>query len=210
MLTSASSRASTSRSIPAPNPTPGVGGPPISSTRPSYRPPPESALSAPTGLDELPGGPRVVIEAPYERRHESIAHSNHVESTSNGGEVVPARSAERLPDHRGLAQHLLNRRWLLVEIVEHAEWVRHGLLARRCVQALGVRLEPRPELLEVGRTTVPASDRVELELVPGHPEPVQQRVVELDHLGVERRIVGADRLDGQLPELAVAAALRVA
>ena len=26
--------------MPAPNPTPGVGGPPISSTSPSYRPPP--------------------------------------------------------------------------------------------------------------------------------------------------------------------------
>ena len=42
------SRARTTRSSPSPNPIPGVGFPPSSSTRPSYRPPPPSACCWPS------------------------------------------------------------------------------------------------------------------------------------------------------------------
>ena len=41
-------------------------------------------------------------------------------------------------------------------------------------------------------------------------EPVEQRVVELEQLGVDRGVVGADRLDRRLPVLAVATLARLA
>ena len=44
----------------------------------------------------------------------------------------------------------------------------------------------------------------------GHAEAVEQRVVELEQLRVDRRVVGADRLDRCLPVLAVAALARLA
>ncbi len=53
-----------------------------------------------------------------------------------------------------------------------------------------------------------AADRVQLERVARDAKPGEQRVVELDDLGVDRRVVAADRLDGRLPVLAVAASTR--
>ena len=67
-------------------------------------------------------------------------------------------------------------------------------------------VEPRGQPLDIGRAALAAADRVQLQPVGGDPEPAQERVVELDDLGVDRRIVGSDRLDRQLPVLAVAAA----
>src|SRR5206468_11913653 len=47
-MTPSSSAAMSRRSMPEPKPTPGVGSPPSSATRPSYRPPPPSELCAPS------------------------------------------------------------------------------------------------------------------------------------------------------------------
>ena len=69
-------------------------------------------------------------------------------------------------------------------------------------------VEPLRKFLDVGGTAVGVADRVELEHVVGHADATQELGVELDHLGVDRRIVGADRLDRELPVLAVTAALR--
>ena len=67
-------------------------------------------------------------------------------------------------------------------------------------------VEPRAEPLDVGRPAVAVADRVQLELVVGDAEIAEQRVVEMEHLGVERGVVGADRLDRELPVLAIAPA----
>ena len=69
-------------------------------------------------------------------------------------------------------------------------------------------VEPPGKSLDVCRTAVGVADRVDLEHVVGHADAAQELCVELDHLGVDRRIVGTDRLDRELPVLAVTAALR--
>ena len=87
---------------------------------------------------------------------------------------------------------------------------RSGLVWSFClrflVELVAVLLEPGGQLLNVGGPAVAAADRVQLEPVARDPEPAQERVVELDDLGVDRGIVGPDRLDGELPVLAVATA----
>jgi hypothetical protein len=75
------------------------------------------------------------------------------------------------------------------------------------VENVLVLVEPCRQSLEVLRAALLVADRVELELVVRHAEAREQLVVELNDLGVDRRVVRSDRLDGELPELAVAAAL---
>ena len=69
-------------------------------------------------------------------------------------------------------------------------------------------VEPALEPLEVGGPALTVADRVELKLVLRDVQPAQDVCVQRDQLGVDRRVVGADRLDRELPVLAVAAALR--
>ena len=69
-----------------------------------------------------------------------------------------------------------------------------------------MRVEPLVEQPDVGGPAVAVPDRVQLQLELGHAELAQQLAVVLDHLGVDRRIVGADRLQRELPVLAVPAA----
>ena len=94
----------------------------------------------------------------------------------------------------------------LVLDVEDAERARLQLLPCLLAELVRVLLEPRRQLLDVGGAALAAADRVQLQPVGGDPEPAQERVVELDDLGVDRGIVGSDRLDGELPVLAVAPA----
>ena len=90
--------------------------------------------------------------------------------------------------------------------VEDAQRARPQLLPRLLVQLVLVLLEPGGQPLDVRGPAVAAADRVQLQPVGRDPEPAEQRVVELDDLGVDRRIVRADRLDRELPVLAIAAA----
>ena len=69
-------------------------------------------------------------------------------------------------------------------------------------------VEPRRQRLDIRGTAVRVADRVQLQDVVGHAETPEQLVVELEDLGVDGRIVAADRLDAELPVLAVAAFLR--
>ena len=72
----------------------------------------------------------------------------------------------------------------------------------------GVLLEPGPQPVEIRGPAFSVADGVQLEPVVGDPEAGEQRVVELDHLRIERGVLGADRLDIQLPVLAEASLLR--
>ena len=71
-----------------------------------------------------------------------------------------------------------------------------------------MRVEPRRQALDVGGAAFRIADRVELQPVLGHAKSPQELRVELDQLGVEGGVVGADRLDRGLVVLAVAALLR--
>ncbi len=71
-----------------------------------------------------------------------------------------------------------------------------------------VLLQPLAEARDVRGPAFPAADRVERQAELRDSEPSEQRVVELDHLGVDRRVVRPDRLDGQLPVLPETATLR--
>ena len=61
-----------------------------------------------------------------------------------------------------------------------------------------MRVEPRVQPLDVRGPAVAVADRVELQLVARHAEVAQQRVVVLDHLGVDRGVGGADALEREL------------
>jgi hypothetical protein len=65
-----------------------------------------------------------------------------------------------------------------------------------------VLVEPRVQLLEIRGPALAVADRVELQLVARYTENAQQRDVELDPLGVGRRVGRAEVLERELPELA--------
>ena len=151
--------------------------------------------------DELPRRARVVVEPAHQRRHELVGHPRRIEIGADRGEVRRARLAERVADLRRVLEQ---RAGALVLDVEDAERARPQLLPCLLAELVRVLLEPRGQLLDVGGTALAAADRVQLQAVVPDPEPAQKRVVELDDLGVDRGIVGPDRLDGELPVLAVA------
>ena len=125
--------------------------------------------------------------------------------------MLPAGVAEEVADRGRLPQNLLHRRRLGGDVVERAQRVGRRLRSGRLVEVSVVLDEPGLEaLLEVGRPARRVADRVELEVVLRDPEPTEESVVELDHLGVAGGVVRADRLEVELPELAEAALLRPA
>ena len=170
----------------------------------------EGRLRSALGAEELPGRARVVVEPAYERRHELVPDAERVEVATHLREVLAARFAERVADRRRLAQDLLHGRRLRGDVVERAQRITRRLLACAVVEVAGVLLEPGPQAFEVRGPALGVADRVELETVLVDPEPTEERVVQLDHLGVAGRVVRADRLDVELPVLAKAALLRSA
>ena len=119
-----------------------------------------------------------------------------------------ARLAQRLSDLGRALQHLLYVTRLRVEVVEHAERTGGRLLSRRRVEPIHVRVEPFAQTREICRPAFATADRIEGERELGDAQPNEERMVELDHLGVDRRIVRADRLDRELPVFPVATSLR--
>ena len=119
-------------------------------------------------------------------------------------EVLLALVAERLSDLRSVLQC---RAHLLVLHVEDAERARGALLLRIVVEHALVRVEPRVQALDIRRAARAVADRVELELVARDAERAQERVVVLEHLGVDGRVGRADALEGELVVLPVTTAL---
>ena len=119
--------------------------------------------------------------------------------------MLSALVAERVTDLGCSCEHALDT---VALHVEHTQRSRGTLGAGLIVQLRVVLVEPRAEFLDVGRPAVPIADRVQVQCVVGDPYATQQFAVELDELGVDGGIVGADRLDGELPVLPIAAALR--
>ena len=90
--------------------------------------------------------------------------------------------------------------------------MRSGLMSSRACESsessLAEALEVGHEQRAVGRAAGRVADRVELQLeAVEQAELAEPGRLQRDHLGVDGRVVGAERLDAELPVLAVAAAL---
>ena len=108
-------------------------------------------------------------------------------------------------DLGGIDQHRLAG---LVLAVEHAQRIGVAALQALRAQLAGVRVEKLDQQLEVCRPAVGVADRVQLQLVGGDARRrAYQRVLERDHLGVDRRVLGPEHLDAELVVLAEAPAL---
>jgi len=85
--------------------------------------------------------------------------------------VLGARIAERVADLRRVLQRLA---YALGLDVEDAQRARRTLLARLLVEHVGVLVEPRVQLLEIGGPALAVADRVELKLIAADAEVPQQ------------------------------------
>ena len=165
-------------------------------------------LRALVRADELERRARVVVEPADERRVERVPRRRRRRGSRAPREVLRACVAERLADLRRILRAPRARRSFFTSKT------RSGLVARFCARVLVehvcVRVEPRVQLLDVRGPAVAVADRVQPQLVLASRRAVRAARVELDHLGVDRRVGRADRLERELPVLAVAAALRAA
>ena len=113
------------------------------------------------GADELPGRPRVVVEAADEGRDELVPDARGFEVGEHGGEMLTARLAERVPDGGRATKNLLHSRGLGGDVVKRG---RSGLrLACSRVSSssrLSVLLQPLTQSLDVGGSARGVADRV--------------------------------------------------
>ena len=164
----------------------------------------DRALRAVLGPDELEDRPGVVVEAADEGGHELVIDPVGIEERSDRVEVLAARVAERLPDLRGVLQGSAHPLVLHIKDLQRA---RRALVARLVVERVFVRVQPLVEPRDVRGAAVRVADRVQVQRPARDAESPQELRVELDQLGVEGGIVGADCLDRGLVVLAVAALL---
>ena len=154
---------------------------------------------------ELEHGPRVVVQAPDQRRVELVCQPGVVEQLSHPGEVLGVLRLETIEQDRGALHRLLGAPVTGVERPHRVE-VDPGDHLRR--QLVGVRPQVRGQLFAV---LSPCLRRAEAgEPQPGLPDPegLQQLGEQQNQLGVGLRRGRPDHLSADLPELPVAPALR--
>ena len=156
--------------------------------------------------DELERRTRVVVEPAHERRHEPVRDAVARRGTAGPPRSAPRQSSQRDSPIFGASSRSASTRSSLTSKT------RRGLVPRFCrassFSSLVVLVEPRLQALEIRRPAVPVADRVEVQPVASDPEAPQELGVELEDLGVDRRVVRSDRLDRPLPVLSIAALLR--
>ena len=126
-----------------------------------------------------------------------------VEVRQHGVEVLLGHIGEVVEHHRRVGRHRPDFGTL---VVEHPQRVDLGALA-----GLLVEVELKQELLQqfpVLRTAGVVAQRGDFQPEPVQAERAEAGVGDGDHLGVQRGVVDADRLDTDLLQLAVAAGLR--
>ena len=142
---------------------------------------------------ELERRARVVVEAAHERRLERVGDAVRVEVARARRRMLAAGVAERLADLRRAAQRLPHALGFFTSKTRSGVVAR---LARASSSSSAVVLvEPGGRALDVRRPAVRVADRVQLQLLLRDAEPRRELVVQLDHLGVDGGIGGADRLD---------------
>ena len=162
-------------------------------------------LGAERVADEGEDRPRVVVEAADQGRVDLVGDAGGVEQRPDLGEVLGVLALEPLDDRRRARHHPPRP---LVVGVEGAQRV-----DRRSARARPSRARPRaraggPSAPPGRRGARPSEPRLpSRSSTPGTPSSAEQVGEQHDHLGVGERRVGADRLDPDLVELAVAAGL---
>src|ERR1019366_5774693 len=161
-------------------------------------------LSLATGDVELECGPGVVVEAPNERRLQAVDDAQDGQVVAHGREVSLARIAQLVGDPWCARVELGHGRVLRVEQPERV-LVEPLALDRR--QPIGMECVIGGQCRDVGRPAGGITDRVEEDLHLVEAGQAIEAPAELDDLGIDGRTGVADRLDVELPELAVAAGL---
>ena len=199
------SSASSRRSRPAPKPIPGVGGPPICLDEPVVA---AAAADRRVGVlvrpDELERRARVVVEPAHERRVDARTGRRRGRAARATASKCARHSSQSDSPIFGASSSAARTDGVLTSNTCS------GLVARLC-RASSSSTSACSSSQAFSRSTYcgrqfasPIEFRRSSHFVT--PEPPQQLVVELDDLRVDRRVGAADRLDGQLIVLAVAAA----
>ena len=202
-----SSSARRIRSIPAAQPTAGVGGPPeLLDQTVVTAAPADLGLRAERGRMEREDRSRVVVEPAHQGPVDRVSDPGRVEQPRTAARCS-ASSASRAVEHRRRLGH--HRPGPLVLGVEGAQRVqRRSAPAPRFESSPSLRAQVGDQLLAGSRRRdSERAEAAEPQLDPRHPEAAQQLVEQDDHLGVDERRLGADRLGAELVELAVAAGL---
>ncbi len=159
--------------------------------------PTERALRSLEGVvPELEDGVAVVVEPAHQPVVADRVDAGCLEIAKHGGEVVPARRVERVPEQRrardqpGVA--------LAVEQPERVGvQAAPAVVAQRRLQR-GVVLDQRGA---VSGPILGAAQRVDLEMDAGDTERLEEAPRDLHDLGVQRRRALTDALDADLGEL---------
>jgi hypothetical protein len=155
--------------------------------------------------DEGEDRPRVVVEAADQVRVDDVGDAGGVEQRPHLGEVLGVLPLQPLDDRRRARHHAPRP---LIVGVEGAQRVDVDPLAHVPGELALVRVQVRFQVLQVGAPRLERAEAAEPQLHARHAQLAQQVGEEHDHLGVGERRVGADALDPELVELAVAAGLR--
>ena len=154
-------------------------------------------------MDELEGRLRVVVEPAHHPRVLDVGHAQVVEVLLHRGVVGGRRRREVVHQQRSGGDEGADLGTLVVEHPQRVEL--------RAAPGGLVEVEPGEEVaqqLPVGRAAVGVAEGGQLQPVPREPEGPEALVRDRDHLGVQRGVVHADRLDPHLLQLPVAARLR--
>ncbi len=154
---------------------------------------------------ELEGGPGVVVETAHQGGFEPVRHAERSQVLLDRGEVVRAGGAQVVRDPRCAPIEIGHRGILGIQQTEHVTFQAVPLESREPVP---VRAEVVGQQREVGGAAGRVPDRVEQHLGARQAGVAVEADPELDDLGIDGRPGIADRLDVELPELAVAPRLR--
>ena len=154
-------------------------------------------------VHELERGLGVVVQPAHHPRVDDIRHAQRVQVRQHGVEVLLGDIGQVVEQHRGIGRH---RAHLGPLVVEHPQRVDLG-----APSGVLVEVELKQELLQqfpILRAAAVIAQRGDFQPEPVEAQRAETGVGDRDHLGVQRRVVDADRLDTDLLQLAVAAGLR--
>ncbi|COW92039.1 Uncharacterised protein [Mycobacterium tuberculosis] len=144
-------------------------------------------------MDELEGGLGVVVQAAHHARVDDIGHSKRVQMGEHGVEMLLGDIRQMIQQHRRRRRHRTQFGSLVVE---------HPQRIDPCAPAsVLVEIESKQELLQqfpVLRTATLVSQGGDFQPEPVETQRAEPGVGNGDHLGVQRRVVDADRLHPDL------------